>query len=286
MAIKKRVPLKSKPSKTSILDRATPVSELDLVITALIYGRSGSGKTTILGTFPKPILVIDIGERGTDSLSSTDDIDVIHVADWQELEEIYWALKDGTKYKTIGIDAVHSMQNHAIQEARELSNKKDKDMTSQRDMGQATGLMNTWNYNFRDLRDDGINVVFLAHDRLREVDVDEGVESITPEVGPNVMPNVGKTLMGAVNIIGYTYVRESIVGKKVPGKKAEKKKEYCLLLGANAVYNTKVRSPKENVTPEFIVDPTYDKLVAVIKGESTPATTATKRRVIKRTITK
>lgn len=272
MAIKK----KTVPSK-SILSRAKPVAELELVITALFYGRSGSGKTTLAGTFPKPLLILDIGERGTDSLADTPGVDVISVNTWQELEEIYWALKDGTHYKSVIIDATHSMQNLAIQEARELSNKKDKDMTSQRDMGQATGLMNTWNYNYRDLRDDGINVVFLAHDRLREVDTDDDVESIAPEVGPNVMPNVGKTLMGAVNIVGYTYVRETVV-KKVPGKKADKKMEYCLLLGANGVYNTKVRSPKENVAPQFIVDPDYDKLVAVIKGESSP----TKRRIIRK----
>lgn len=276
MAIKK----KAAPSK-SILSRAKPVAELKLIITALFYGRSGSGKTTVAGTFPKPLLILDIGERGTDSLSSMEGVDVITVNDWGELEEIYWALKDGTKYKTVVIDAVHTMQNQAIQEARELANKKDKDMTSQRDMGQATGLMNQWNYSFRDLRDDGINVVFLAHDRLRETDTDDGVDSISPEVGPNVMPNVGKTLMGAVNIIGYTYIRE-VAEKKVPGKKADTRREYCMLLGANSVYNTKVRSPKENVTPEFIVDPSYDKLVAVIKGETTPAATSTKRRIIRK----
>lgn len=279
MAIKKRVTSKSSPTK-SILDRAKPVTEQELVITALFYGRSGTGKTTILGTFPKPLLVLDIGERGTDSLGEVEGVDVLTIGSWAELEEVYWALANGdTKYKSVGIDATHSMQNLAIQEAREISNKKDKDMTSQRDMGQATGLMNTWNYNFRDLRDVGINVVFLAHDRMRTTETDDDVDSIMPEVGPNVMPNVGKTLLGAVNIVGYTYISE-VAEKKLPGKKAEKRMEYRMLLGANAVYNTKIRSAKENVTPEFIVDPDYDKLVAVIKGQqAAPA----KRRLIKRT---
>lgn len=277
------MPIKKKlaPSKlsSSILDRAKPVTKQELIITALFYGRSGTGKTTLLGSFPKPLLVLDIGERGTDSLQDVEGVDVLTITTWAELEEVYWALNNGdTKYKSVGIDATHSMQNLAIQEAREIANKKDKDMTSQRDMGQATGLMNTWNYNFRDLRDIGINVVFLAHDRVRTNETDDDVDSIMPEVGPNVMPNVGKTLLGAVNVVGYTYISE-VAEKKMPGKKAEKRIEYRMLLGANGVYNTKIRSAKENVTPEFIVDPTYDKLVAVIRGNKKAPTS---RRIIKR----
>lgn len=262
------MPTKKSPSK-SILSKATPVHQLSLIVTALFYGRSGTGKTTIAATFPKPILFIDIGERGTDSVFDQKDIDSIQVDDWATLEEVYWALKDGSKYNTVVIDAAHTMQNLSIKEAREISGKKDKDQTSQRDMGQASGLMNTWIYNFRDLRDDDINVVFLAHDRLREVETDDddaGV--IMPEMGPRLFPSVAGTLLGAVNVVGYTYIREEITKSKVAGKKSTREVQYCLRVGPNSVYATKIRSPKGNTTPEFIVDPTYDKLVAVIKGSS------------------
>lgn len=258
-----------KPSSKSILSKATPVHQLSLIVTALFYGRSGTGKTTIAATFPKPILFIDIGERGTDSVFDVPDVDSIQVDDWQTLEEVYWALKDGSKYKSVVIDAAHTMQNLAIKEARDISGKKDKDQTSQRDMGQASGLMNTWIYNFRDLRDDDINVVFLAHDRLREVDTDDddaGV--IMPEMGPRLFPSVAGTLLGAVNVVGYTYIREEITKSKVAGKKSTREVQYCLRVGPHALYATKLRSPKDHATPEFIVDPTYDKLVAVIKGSS------------------
>lgn len=263
------MPVKKLSSK-SILSKAQPVHELSLLVTALFYGRSGTGKTTIAGSFPKPILFIDIGERGTDSVFDIKDVDSIQVTEWSELEEIYWELHEGkSKYNTIVIDAAHTMQNLAIQEARAIAGKKDKDQTSQRDMGQASGLMNQWIYNYRDLRDDGMNVVFLAHDRLREVDTDDddaGV--IMPEMGPRLFPSVSGTLLGAVNIVGYTFIREEVTKSKVAGKKSTREVQYCLRVGPHSLYATKLRSPKDNAIPEYIVDPTYDKLVAVIKGNS------------------
>ncbi len=258
-----------KPSSKSILSKATPVHQLSLIVTALFYGRSGTGKTTIAGSFPKPILFIDIGERGTDSIFDQEDIDSIQIDEWGDLEEVYWALKEGSKYKTVVIDAAHTMQNLAIAEARAIAGKKDKDQTSQRDFGQASGLMNQWIYNFRDLRDHDLNVVFLAHDRLREVDTDDDDAGlIAPEMGPRLMPGVAGTLLGAVNVVGYTYIREEITKSKVAGKKSTREVQYCLRVGPHGVYATKIRSPKGNEVPEYIVDPTYDKLVDVIKGNS------------------
>lgn len=270
------------PRKTnSILSKARPVSEISMIITALLYGRSGTGKTTISGTFPKPLLVLDIGERGTDSLSG-DDISSIEVNSWKDLEDIYWELKNGDHdYKTIVIDATHSMQNLALQEARDISGKKDKDQTSQRDFGQASNLMNQWIYHFRDLRDDDINVVFLCHDRLREVDTDDD-EIIAPEMGPRLMPGVAGTLLGAVNIVGYTYIRETVTKSKVAGQKPKRVVEYGLKLGPNSVYATKIRSPKEVEVPEYLIDPTYDKLVDVIKGSSQPTAAKTGRKIIRK----
>lgn len=274
-----------KPSSKSILSKAQPVHELNLIVTALFYGRSGTGKTTIAGTFPKPILFVDIGERGTDSIFDLPDVDSIQVTEWSELEEIYWALKEGSKYKTVVIDAAHTMQNLAIQEARAIAGKKDKDQTSQRDFGQASGLMNQWVYNFRDLRDEDLNVVFLAHDRLREVDTDDDDAGlIAPEMGPRLMPGVAGTLLGAVNVVGYTYIREEVTKSKVAGQKSHREVQYCLRIGPHGIYATKIRSPKGHAVPEYIVDPTYDKLVAVIKGKTSDVprrTSGTKRTVRK-----
>lgn len=268
---------KSTPKKVSILDKAKPVKDLDLYITALFYGRSGTGKTTLMGTFPKPLLILDIGEKGTDSLLGEEGVDVIRIEEWADIEEVYWELKNGSKYKSVGIDALHSMQGLALQQAKLDGGKKITDQTSQRDFGQASGLLNQWCSNYRDLTESGLHVGFLAHDKINETETEDD-EAIAPEVGPRLMPSVSSAILGMVNIVGNAYIRQLVTKPKKAGEKTKREIQYCLRIGPHAYYATKVRRPKEILIPEFIVDPTYDKLVNVLKGSSATKPTRKSRR--------
>lgn len=271
----------SKTSKTSsILSKAKPVSQLQQAISAVFYGRSGTGKTTLSGSFPKPMLVIDIGEKGTDSIANEKGVSVIRVSQWSEFEDIYWELKDGDHdFKTVSVDSAHSLQQLAVREAKEIANKKPDEQTSQRDFGQASGLMVNWCNNYRDLIEQGINVIFLAHDKVQEVDTEDDSDMIMPEIGPRLMPSVASALVGSVNVVGNTYIKETITKEKKVGAKAQRSVQYCLRIGPHGYYTTKIRRPKDFQIPEFIVDPTYDKLIGVIKGNST---TPSRKRTIRR----
>ena len=59
----------------------------------LFYGRSGTGKTTLAGTFPTPILILDIGDKGTDSISDIEDCYVWEITEWDDIEIAYYYLK-------------------------------------------------------------------------------------------------------------------------------------------------------------------------------------------------
>lgn len=259
-----------KTKKKSILDQATQVTELDEGLTFLFYGRSGTGKTTLGGTFPKPILLLDFNEKGTDSVSDVKGLKVLRINDWDEFVEVYEDLRDTDHgFKSVIIDALPGVQRAAISEAKRIARKKDSDQSSQRDMGEATRLMNVVLHDYRDLKELGINVAMNAHDRVRESDTDDG-DAIAPEVGPNLMPGISKALMGAVDVIGVTFIRVEKEKKKL-GVATKRNVDYCLRVGPHEVYNTKIRVPKGKPIPELIVDPTYDKIKAVIKGEtSTP----------------
>ncbi len=245
---------------------------MPLVISALLYGRSGTGKTTVAGTFPTKNLLLDISEMGTDSVMDIDGMDHLEINEWDDFEDIYWDLKDGLlDYSTVTIDAVHSLQQLAIIEAKYQNNKGPNEMVSRRDFGTAAGLLNTWIVNYRDLIKLGIHVVFLCHDRLTEGDEDEENGMMIPEVGPRVMPSVASTLLGAVNIVGHTFIREQVTKTKKAGSKSQRKVDYCLRLGPHGYYATKIRNPKKFHVPDFIEDPTFDKIVEIVKGKVAPA---------------
>ena len=90
--VRKRKPGKKlDPQPTSILDRIKPVADLKTNLVMLVYGRSGTGKTHFGSTFPKPILFIDTNERGTETIAQEEDIYVVRVTEWSEMDELYWA---------------------------------------------------------------------------------------------------------------------------------------------------------------------------------------------------
>lgn len=268
MVVKKK-PATSGPKNNSkfgsLKERIKPVTSLGLIIAALFYGRAGTGKTTLAATFPGPILHIDVREKGTDSISDLKNVDSIQLEDWDEFEQIYWFLKSGeSKYKTVVIDPISSLQDFAMAEALRQGGKQEGAMMSKREWGITSGLLKTWIINYRDLVDDGINVVFLAHDRAS--DGEEGEEGeLMPSVGPRLMPSVASMLNGAVKLIGNTFIREEI--EKKLGGKAKRKVTYCLRIGPHSYYATKLRQPKGSYLPDVVEDPDYNVLVSLMKGE-------------------
>lgn len=254
-----------------------PVGSLPAVLAALFYGRSGTGKTTISATFPRPLLLLDIREKGTDSVSNVEGLDVAHIDNWQQFVDVYWYLqKGGHKYKTVVVDQVTQLQTLAILHSMEEDGKKPDEGISKRNWGQAAGLMNTWLLNYRDLIDDGIHVVFLAHDRVtKEDEGDSGEDQIDPSVGARVMPSVASMLNGSVKMIGNTFIRESY---SIQNKRRVRRVEYAMRIGPHAFYTTKTRSPVGISSPDVIVNPSYDKLVAVMKGEYSEEATSSVRK--------
>lgn len=238
-----------------IESKIRPVASLPKILSMLVYGRSGTGKTTFAGSFPKPALLIDIQEKGTDSIANMEGIDVISVTTWSELEEVFWYLKNEKKYQTVILDQISSMQDFAMTHAMA---EEGKDVMSQRLWGVVSGLMKTWLLNYRDLVEEQMNVLFIAHDRASKGEGSEDDDTIDPQVGARLMPSVAGMLNGAVKAIGNTYVREVFLEDK------SRKVEYCMRVGPHAYYTTKLRNPLGTECPEFIVDPTYAQIMGLM----------------------
>lgn len=269
MALKTRKITKEKEvTKESkhYLTQAKSVDEADEFWTALFYGRSGTGKTTLSGTFPKEIILLDFRDKGTSSIRNVPGIKLIRMEEWDFVEGVYWDLKKGGhKYKTVVIDTIDGMQKLAINKVKDDNGKDAMEALSQREWGEVSGMMTQWIFYYRDLP---MNVVFLSQERIKNVadgedeEYDEG--QIEPEVGPNLMPSVASTLNASVNIIGNTYIRQII---KREDNKTVRKTSFMLRLGPHPFYITKIRKPKEFIVPQAISNPSYEKIMKIVKGE-------------------
>jgi hypothetical protein len=169
------------------------------------------------------------------------------------------------KYKSIIIDQITNLQDMGMDDVRQRSRKTTKELFSQRNWGQLGGQLKEWITNFRGMAD-MYNILFIAHQRTFGGG-DEEDNALDPVVGARVMPSIGSFLDGAVDAIGSTFVREEEIKK---GNKTERRVEYCMRIGPHAYYLTKVRRPVEaGPVPDFIVNPTYQKIIDLELGKST-----------------
>jgi len=263
----------------SVVKRITDVNEFPPECIVVLYGRAGTGKTTLAATFPKPVLILDFSEKGTDSVRSIPGIKAIRIESWDEVEQIYWYLKKNPgAFKTVVWDTVSQAQDHRIRRILMDHKKSDQEVggwgtMTKREWGAVSSGLKEWIFNYRDGLN-GMNVVFIAHDGVftgndnDEESEDEGV--IMPEVGPRVMPSVSSSLNAAASIIGNTFIRERyktvLVGKK---KKEKREVQYCLRIGPHSIYTTKIRKPKSVLLPDVIEDPDFNKLMSIVKGQVT-----------------
>jgi hypothetical protein len=261
--------------KLDDLPEMEDVADVDNPSSTVIYGLQGTGKTTLLATWPKPILLLDFNDKGTDSIRDVQGISVMRIKTIGEIEAVYWALKQrklkhkktGKPFKTIGFDTVTRMQDMFIEDVTGSNEPLSWGTLSRKQFGEVSGGMKKTITDFRDLED--YEIVFLAQQKvfnIEEEDDDHG--DLPPEIGPAMMPSVANHLNASVNTIGQTYKRLK-VKKEKDGKKIIKteKIQFCLYIGPNPVRTTKIRKPKSVVPPAFLINPTHAYLVEALKGE-------------------
>lgn len=247
---------------SSIIDRIKPASEHQTQVSALVYGRSGTGKTAFAGTWPKPAIILDIREKGTETVANVDGLEVIRIDRWEEFEQFYWYLKSQkTKYKSIIVDQISNLQMIAMEKVRRDNNFNEHDTFSKRDWGSVSGMLQTWLFNYRDLVEHGFHVLFIAHEKTIASD-EQTEEQIDPNIGARLMPSVVGAINGAVSVIGNTFVREQFVGDD-----QTRLVQYCMRLGPHAYYTTKIRQPMDSETVDVMVNPSFDKILSIMKGE-------------------
>jgi AAA domain len=213
--------ISSAPSQISerVESKIVDASELPTNRRFLIYGKAKAGKTRLASSAPD-VLLVDVNEKGTESVRRNMNPKVYPVETWSEINDLYWYLAEGKhNFRSVALDGITAMQtlcmNFVLGEAVALDASRDPDMPTRQVWGKVTQLMKTQITNYRNLP---MNVVFTALTRRNILGEDEG--EAESSVGPACSPSVSAHLEQAVDVIGYIYKREVMV--KVRGTDSKK----------------------------------------------------------------
>lgn len=253
-------------TKNPIEDRLVDIMDIDDPTIITLYGRPGSGKTTLSSTATKPLLIIDVKDKGGESAKSKKlqrgDITTFSLTEFDDIYKIHdYIMENPTKFKTVVIDHMTALQDLGL---TKVKIDEGKDQVSQRMYGICADYLKELIIMYKDLTELGITPIFLAQDRM-ESGEGEGEDQLTPEVGPGLMPSVAKVLCASSRVIGHTYLQEK--AEKTSDMKVHRTIEYRLRLGPNPFYITKVTKSKEVYCPPYIANATYDDIMKVISGE-------------------
>lgn len=252
--------------KSGVEDRFKDLLDMDTPTIITLYGRPGTGKTTISCTAPKPLLLIDVKDKGTDSGKRDDlqpgDITVFELETFDDIYEVYDYIEENPdRFKSVVIDHMTALQDFCYDKVME---EEGKSKMSQGMYGTAGGYLKEVINLYKGLTDLGITPIFNCQDRMESGD-GEGEDQLLPEVGPSLMPSVARTLCAASRVIGHTYQFENV--EKLEGAKVRRNIEFRLRLGPNPYYITKVTRPFGTPCPQFLVDANYKDIMKIVKGK-------------------
>ena len=170
-------------------------------IKTLVYGRAGTGKTTLCGTAPKPVIIS--AESGLLSLRRVS-LPVIEIAEIQDVYDAYqWVVQNGQAHgiQTICLDSLSEIAEKVLETAK----KKTKD--PRQAYGSLIDEMIPMVKAFRDLK--GYNVVVTCKETADKNEV-TGVIRYGPE-------SPGRTVGPALPYL-FDEVFHASIGKDNSGK--------------------------------------------------------------------
>lgn len=242
----------------NLLSKAVSIEKLGQRNLWVIWGKSGTGKTALGATFPKPMLYIQVGDDGSNTIADTEGVMAVRAESLADLKDTAQGLMTDKKYKTIFVDTFSMITNEWIDKNATQKNKK---MTQQM-WGEVKIDSEELIKIFHKLALSHI-VVLSCHESNDSI---EGMEDeILPDIRPSVTKGARTYLEGMANYgIHTTKLKKTIISKKTGQEKEVVR--YAVHIGANPYYWTKLQINPGIQVPNIVINPTYDKLMGIIQG--------------------
>ncbi len=255
-------------------------------VSVLLFGQSGTGKTTTWASFPGPILAIICsgGGRHPEELQSVDTpanrkkITARVCSTGAQVEKLLEEAKDGD-WGTVVLDHGTGLRNVLLRE----------ELGSDELLQMSWGLATRQQYGAVALKVKEILYRLLSlpchrvivaqekdHNDRGDEEASTDLDDVQkPLLGGDFSKSVINWLNPACSIVVQTFKRPRMVEKvkKLPNGKQLKTMvrgkgvDYCLRVGPHDTVITKFRKPKEIELPDVIVDPDFDKIMELVKGE-------------------
>lgn len=242
--------------RPSVLKRISKPSRRVPSYCVVLYGRTGMGKTHLLGTMSGRGLVLDTTqyEGGTEVLfDQRSHVDVVPIYKWEDFNKIYQALRTGElDYDWVAIDTVSGATKicwkKVLKEREEIVSQKYHKRPT--DYGSVGSLMGILFSEFRSLK---MPVIFVAQEAAREDEEDEDEQII----GPDLTPMSLKELAPHPKLMGRLFVHRLKTGKW----------ERRLRVGVHAGFYSKARTTKGRRLPAIIRRPDLGQILGYMMGE-------------------
>lgn len=251
---------------TSLSDIEAAITDIDDAVeflTWVIYGKNGTGKTTLLST-AQGVLIL-AAEDGTLSIKdkAKGQAKKLKIDTWEKLEAVYWLLKKGkaTKdgiiintatgqftVKYVAIDTVTKLTEVCMRNVvlGDKASNKNTDIIKKtlKDWGDMGEKMKYWLQQFEELP---VQRVWVCQENSNSDDVDSDEFSIYPSLNKSLRTYV----LSEADIIARTYIANG-----------EKGIQYRLSAAPNPKYVTKDRTSKIN--KGAIGNPSLEKIYNLV----------------------
>ena len=272
-----------KPSGASILSRAVPVEQLeDPHIHMLLYGRNGAGKTTLACQFPKPLLLVAVEPSktgGARSVRRVEGVQVVRLLESDDVELLGRELVAQCEFATVVPDSASSLDEMVLADIcgwSQTANMLRWGKVTQDQYTERSERMRKILRNYLELE---AHVVIIANEK--DHNPPEGkrnpmVRGIQDEsfFAAAMGGGTARWLQDSCDYIAQLYVdRETKrVTRKVAGKEVTSQEETGrfirkLRCGYHPNFAVRFRSETPEEVPDAIVEPTFEKIQAVIGGE-------------------
>lgn len=253
----------------------------------VIYGENRVGKTTLACQFPKPLLLISMEPQGTGGALSVKKIEGgkhLRVHSTQKAVQLANELSSDTYFKSVVLDSVTSLQDIVLMEILNLPEIIDQLNWGMVDEGQYRERSEKTREVLRKFINLPKHVIFNAKEKdhrpdksVRKAKMLRGLE-IESFFACDLGGATAGWLHDCCDYIGRLYIAKETVSRQVPvvvNKKTVMREELTetgkivrrLLTMYHPNFAAGFRSCTPEKVPEFIENPSYAKIQAIINGE-------------------